>query len=202
MKNFKIFFRVFVYISISLLLLSCEMPKDKDNGPSTKTECYDVFDAFDNHPIAGASVTMNHMMTSGYWMPYNGLTDSSGHICNEYDTYLPAAEELWVWKSGYMSKCPKSGAPPKVYLTPLSAVKLHLQNIAPAHMADTITVNYPAANCNKSYNIYFYGKNVDTTMVYSVWAGANKITWNANGIIKDSVVTFTRLDTIFFEILY
>ena len=191
MKNFIIYFRVFVYVCISLLLLSCEKSKEDnpstEDSPSTKTECYDVFDALDNHPIAGASVTMNHLMASGYYMPYDGLTDFSGHICNEYAADLPAAEELLVWKAGYLPKCPNSGAQQIVFLTPLAFIKLHLKNTIPANSADQISINYPASYCSQSYDIYYYGNMVDTTMVMSVWTGARNIRWDANGVIKDSL---------------
>jgi hypothetical protein len=186
------------------LFLSCEKQKENSqvNSPSTKTECYDVIDALDNHPIAGASVTMNHMMTSGYYMPYNGLTDISGHICNEYAADLPATAELLVSKTGYLSKCPNSGAQQTVFLTPLAFIKLHLKNTIPANAADQISINYPASYCSQSYDIYYYGNLIDTTMVMSVWTGARHIRWDVNGVIKDSVVTFTSRDTVFFEILY
>lgn len=204
MKDIMIPFQVIVSVCISLLLLSCEKPgeKSKENSPSTKTECYDVFDILDNRPIAGASVTMNHMMTSGFYMPYDGLTDSSGHICNEYAADLPAAEELLVWKAGYLPKCPNSGVQQQVFLAPLAFIKLHLNNTIPANLADQISINYPAAYCSQSADINFDGNMVDTTMVMSVWTGERNIRWNVNGVIKDSLVTFTSRDTVFFEILY
>jgi hypothetical protein len=206
MKNFIIFFRVFVFVCISLLLLSCKKSKEDslstNNNPSTKTECYDVFDALDNHPIAGASVTMNHMTIWGYYLPYEGLTDISGHICNEYAADLPPTEELLVSKAGYLSKCPYTGVQTTVLLTPFAFVKLHLKNAIPANSADQISINYPASFCSMSYDIYFYGASVDTTMVMSVWTGARHIRWDANSVIKDSMVTFTSRDTVFFEILY
>ncbi len=203
MKHLIDFFRVFTYVLISLLLLCCEKTNEtEDNTPSTKTECYDVVDAIDNHPISGASVTMNHMTSYGYYMPYSGLTDSSGHICNEYASYLPAADEILVSKAGYLPKCPNSGVQAKVYLSPLAFIRLHLKNTVPAHLADQISIRYPASYCSMSYDIYFNGDMVDTTMVMSVWNGARIMRWDANGVVNDSIVTFTSRDTTFFEILY
>jgi hypothetical protein len=207
MKNLKICYKVIFYITISQMFFSCKKSVDTgpavQNVPSKKTECYDVFDALDNHPIAGASVTMEHMMTSGYYMPYDGTTDSSGHICNEYDGYLPGAAEILVSKAGYLPKCPGTGAPSEVWLTPCAFIKLHLKNIAPANAANLFFITYPAGDCSGSLTSEFDGALVDTTFVWPVRTGTRIVSWQIyNGPSKDSLMTFISRDTTFYEVLY
>ena len=100
MRNLKISCQVIFCVAIFQLFLSCKksnVKEDSQNYQIKNTECYYIVNSIDNSPIASASVTMEHLLKSGYYLPFDGLTDSSGHICNEYDANLPAAEQLLVF---------------------------------------------------------------------------------------------------------
>lgn len=205
MSNLKISCQVFFYVAILQLFLSCKksnVKEDSQNSQIKNIECYYIFNSIDSSPIAGASVTMEHLV-NGLYLPFDGLTDSSGHICNEYASDLPAAEQLLVSKTGYLPKCPGTGVQSTVFLTPNAFVKLHLKNIIPANSGDEFSLTYPAGYCSSTWVLYLTGANVDSNLVLPVWTGTKSVSWVLNnGISHDSIMIFTSRDTVYYEILY
>jgi len=169
---------------------SCKKENNETNQPSgnnitTQTYCIKAIDELSLAPLLNVSINATGINQAGYYLYYNGTSDSLGKYC-----FDQCCGEKLLGFSGsalnYISSCSNnnyvagSGYEPILKLRPSSFIRFHIKN-SQLNNQDEIYVDYRSSDCSGNRTLHIQGLLVDTTFIASSRDGNSMVTWTSWG---------------------